>query len=92
MTDPYSQRNELAIAFAKMAILAGFNAGRGFDSDESKQWDDEWRHVVYVDLPDGRQVSWHVSPDCVPLLEGLPQYDGKWDGSFVAREFGWSAK
>lgn len=82
----YAQRNELAIAFAKAALAAGWKAGRGIDSEASP----EWANVVYVDLPDGRQVSWHMSPDCVPLLDGLPQYAGTWDGTFVGREAGWS--
>lgn len=83
----YSQRNELAVAFAKMATYAGCTAGRGRDT---KQPDEGWQHVVYVDTPDGRQVSWHMSPDSVPLLDGLPEYQGEWDGTFFAREAGWS--
>src|SRR3546814_19783002 len=46
-------------------------------------------HVLYVDLPDGRQVSWHMSPSEVPLLEGIPNYQGTWNGTFLAREPGW---
>ena len=85
-TDVYTQRNELAIAFTKAALAAGWRAGRGIDP----QGDGGWQHVVYVDLPDGRQVSWHMSPDCVPLLDGLPEYPGKWDGKFTGRWPGWS--
>lgn len=84
--DVYAQRNELAIAFAKAALAAGWKAGRGTDP----MADPEWANVVYVDLPDGRQVSWHISPDCAPLLDGLPQYTGEWDGTFVGRAKGWS--
>src|SRR3546814_5309162 len=71
----------LAIALVRAALAAGWNAGRGFDADTSKDWDDAWRHVLYVDLPDGRQVSWHMSPSEVPLLEGIPNYQGTWNRS-----------
>lgn len=89
LTRSYSERNALAIAFARAAIAAGWPAGRGFDADADKDWNDDWRHVIYVDIPNGTQVSWHVSPKEVPLLEGLPEYNGKWDGTFVARNQSW---
>lgn len=85
----YSERNALAIAFARAAIAAGWPAGRGFDADASKDWDDDWRHVIYADLPNGAQVSWHVSPDEIAMIDGLPEYGGKWDGTFVARDPSW---
>lgn len=87
MDSIYSDRNRLAIAFVRMAVELGWNAGRGLDT--GKEWEPEWCHVLYVDLPDGRQVSWHMSPDEIPLLEGIPQYTGKWDGTFVGRSKDW---
>lgn len=85
----YAERNALAIAFAKAALAAGWRAGRGYDDDQSKDWAPEWRHVVYVDLPDGRQVSWHMAPAEVELLDRLPQYAGEWNGEFTARDPFW---
>ncbi len=82
----YSERNNLAIGLAKMALLAGLKAGRGFDDDPKKDWAPEWRHIVYVDLPNGSQVSWHMSPKELPLLDSLPAYEGGWDGTFLGRE------
>lgn len=87
----YSQRNELAVAFALAAIEAGWNAGRGFDMDMPGADVNDWGHVVYVDTPGG-QVSWHIAPDDVHLLAPLPQYDGEWDGTFRARESGWTGR
>lgn len=83
----YGQRNRLAIAFALMALGMGWNAGRGLDSDETK--DANWRHVVYIDLPGGKQVSWHIAPTEVPLLDMLPEYDGQWDGTFLGTTENW---
>ncbi len=85
----YAERNALAIAFAKAALAAGWRAGRGYDDDQSKDWAPQWRHVVYVDLPDGRQVSWHMAPAEVELLDRLPQYAGEWNGEFTARDPSW---
>ncbi|UZZ64553.1 hypothetical protein [Curvibacter phage PCA1] len=86
----YTQRNELAVAFAKAALAAGWLAGRGFDDDKTKDWGDEWRHVVYVALPDGQQVSWHIAPTELHLLDGLPQFTRGWDGTYLGRTPGWS--
>lgn len=88
----YTQRNMLAIAFARMALALGWKAGRGYDGDLKKNWLPEWRHLVYVQFPSGTQVSWHMSPDCVPFLDNLPLYDGNWDETFLSREQDWFNK
>ena len=67
--EAYSERNRTVILFAKTALQLGLKAGVG--KDDNTQWDDEWRNVVYIDLPQG-QVSWHISPTEIHLLEGLP--------------------
>lgn len=87
LNNAYSQRNALAVAFVKMALLLGWPAGRGIDGCEEN--DMEWRHVVYVDLPNGDQVSWHMSPDDVNLLDGLPCYRGEWNGQWTAKQVDW---
>jgi len=76
----YAERNRLAIAFARMAIAAGFRAGKGFDPGK-------WP-VVYVETPNG-QVSWHIAESEASALEGLPEYSGEWDGSYRARDANW---
>jgi hypothetical protein len=77
----YTQRNNAAVALVRMALLLGWPAGRGLDSKTESNL--TWRHVVYIDLPGGEQVSYHMAPDDVPLLEGLPEYAGEWDGKFT---------
>ncbi|MBO9428059.1 hypothetical protein [Sulfitobacter sp. R18_1] len=79
----YSERAAAAVAMARFALMSGYNAGVGRDSNED--WDDEWRVVLYVDTPGG-QVSWHISPDDQHFLEGLPNYEGDWDGTFLSRD------
>lgn len=83
----YTQRNVLAIAFVKMALKLGWTAGRGIDGKTES--DMEWRHVVYVDLPCGEQVSFHMAPSEVELLDGLPCYRGEWNGTFVGTSPSW---
>ena len=78
----YSERNRLAAALARMALAAGFKAGKGVDPDETK-----WP-VIYVDTPNG-QVSWHIAEADAHVLEGLPQYGEQWDGTFKARDAAW---
>jgi hypothetical protein len=78
----YSERNRLAAAFARMALEAGFKAGTGVDPDETK-----WP-VIYVETPNG-QVSWHIAESDAAVLDGLPNYDGQWDGTYRAREADW---
>jgi hypothetical protein len=78
----YSERNRLAAAFARMALAAGFKAGKGGDSDETK-----WP-VVYVETPKG-QVSWHIASHDADILKGLPDYEGRWDGTWRARYADW---
>lgn len=78
----YSERNRLASAFARMALAAGFKAGKGVDPDETK-----WP-VVYVDTPNG-QVSWHIAEQDAYVLSSLPEYGGEWDGQFRSRDPMW---
>ncbi|MNO50337.1 hypothetical protein D3C76_407090 [compost metagenome] len=88
LNELYRQRNNLAIAFCKAALAAGWRAGRGIDT--SKPDGDEWANVIYVVLPGDTQVSWHIAPSEVHLLENIPEFDGKWDGTFIARDKNWS--
>lgn len=84
----YSERNALAIAFAKASITAGSVAGRSTEGEESTR-PVEWRNVVYVDLPGNKQVSWHISPDDAHLLNGLPEYTKPWDQTYFGRDKTW---
>ena len=88
LNQAYSERNRLAVAFTKAALAAGWAAGTAMDN-EKPNWDREWCHVVYVSLPCGEQVSWHMSPDEVPLAIDLPNYPFEWNGKFTARDANW---
>lgn len=83
----YTQRNTLAVAAVKMALLLGWPAGQGIDDKEEN--DPEWRHVVYIQLPDGSQVSYHLAPDDLDLLHGIPGFAGQWDGTYLGTMSHW---
>lgn len=88
----YHERNQLAIALARLVLIHDdlkFSdlAGYGFDPATG-------RAVVYVTLPSGAQVSWHMSDRItrdwqVNGCTSLPTFSGKWDGTFVGREENW---
>lgn len=82
---------ERMIAVRLLAIYSGFPYGVGKDTNES--WDDEWRNVVYIDLPSG-QISWHIAPNDLHLFADFPPYTKGWDGTFKNRstEFALSIK
>lgn len=84
--DVYTQRNTLAIAFADLATKLGWPAGWGTD-ELSEGWDKSWKRVVYVQLPSGKQLSWHMNPATEAWAHSvLRKYDGQWDGTFHGRE------
>lgn len=78
----YNDRNRVIAAFARLArCLAGptsiWRAGIGYD--QVGDVENGWRHVVFIDTPNG-QVSWHFHDDDLELFHDLPAYTGKWDG------------
>lgn len=81
----YSQRATLAVALAWMTIRAGGKAGRGRDSDQQSGFCD----VIYIETPDGDQLSYHFSPTDAHMLDGLPDYAEGWDELYTGRESWW---
>lgn len=73
----YAERNRCVALVARMALALGLKAG--VRRHEGGDWEDDWRTVLFIDLPTG-QVSWHFHDSELELLEGLPPYEGAWDG------------
>jgi hypothetical protein len=80
----YAERDKCVSLLARMALKLGYTAGIGTHLGED--WDELWRHVIYIDLPNG-QVSWHIPDSETPLFDFLPQYEGKWDGHTTAEKY-----
>lgn len=71
----YSERNKLVALLSKL-----FPASLERHPDEDKDWEDDWRWIVFIQLPTG-QVSWHIHDSELPLFDHLPANQGvKWDG------------
>ncbi|HEY9643065.1 MAG TPA: hypothetical protein V6C57_21430 [Coleofasciculaceae cyanobacterium] len=75
----YSERNSVVALVAKMAIALGFKAGLGKHDPADASWDDDWRSIVFIELPSG-QVSWHLHDSDLPKFAFLLPYEGQWDG------------
>ncbi len=58
----------------------------GIKEHVGDDWDDEWRNVVFIDLPTG-QVSWHLHKDELVNFPGVEPYPGEWDGHTSAEKY-----
>lgn len=71
----YAERNRLVALLTK---LFPSSLERHDDSDTS--WEDDWRWIVFVNLPTG-QATWHIHDSEISLFAHLPRCLGaKWDG------------
>jgi hypothetical protein len=62
--EDYDTRYGLVLEALSLAHRCGYDAGIGLDGDGTGEWP-----VVYIELPDVGQVSWH-----------LPAHKRPWDG------------
>jgi len=68
----YADRNRAVQLAAALAAQLGYRVGLGVDRDEF-----DWP-VLFIDLPGGQQVSWHIARG--EILPGWDAYEGTWDG------------
>lgn len=78
----YTQRAALAVALARYVLKDGGAAG--YHPPSQGEW-----ATLYIDIPGGTQISYHISDADAHLLEGLPLYAGKWNGTFLGRGADW---
>lgn len=74
----YEERNKVVAALARYIVAHGGVAG--IRVTKIKDWNPEWFNCLYIELPNGKQVSWHLHDSHLPIFEGLPVYSGEWDG------------
>jgi hypothetical protein len=75
----YRERDSLVAALSKL-----FPATLGWH--EGEDWDDDWRNIVYIDLPTG-QASWHLHESEMPQFMHLTLSDVKWDGHTTEEKY-----
>lgn len=80
----YLERNQCVALIARMALALGYHAGLKRTNIEG--WSEDWHGCVYIDLPNG-QASWHYHDSHAHLFEGLPAYEGSWDGHTTEQKY-----
>jgi hypothetical protein len=71
----YSERDRLVCALSKV-----FPSSLERHPDSDRSWDDDWRWIVFVDLPTG-QATWHIHDSELNWFDHLPRKTGReWDG------------
>lgn len=80
----YDERDRCVALIAFMALQLGYRVGLA--RHEGPDWDDDWRNIVFIDLPTG-QVSWHYHDSERHLFETLPPYPGEWDGHTTPEKY-----
>lgn len=91
----YRERNRLVAALARVADAHDgpvsmwpepWRAGMGRHPEDDATWDREWMTIVFLDTPVG-QLSWHVHDSELALFEGIPPYEGTWDGHTTEEKY-----
>ena len=71
----YSERNQLVAALSKL-----FPSWMEWHSEEDAAWDNDWRNIVFIELPTGK-VSWHIHDSELNHFHHLRKMVGSyWDG------------
>lgn len=84
-TQAYAERNRLVALLSKL-----FPASLERHPEEDKDWDPEWRWIVFIDFgfikrdpdPEPGVLSWHIHDSELDQFEHLERQPGrhKWDG------------
>lgn len=70
----YKERNLLVAALSKL-----FPASLERHPEDDLEWEDDWRWVVFIQLPEG-QATWHIHDSHLAFFDHLPRYEGRvWD-------------
>lgn len=89
----YWERNQLVAAFSKI-----FPAWLGKHPEDDKEWDEQWRTIVYMEIPPeyrgnpekdfSHQISWHIHDTDVPMFDHLNyKPDVLWDGHTTEEKY-----
>ena len=78
----YHERDQLV---ALLANLFPSSLERHPDADTT--WEEDWRWLVFVDLPTG-QCSWHIHDSELPWFDHVPGPSGwEWDGHTTKEKY-----
>lgn len=78
----YSERNQLVALLSKV-----FPASLERHPEDDKDWEDDWRWIVFINLPSG-QATWHIHDSELSLFDHLPREQGqRWDGHSTEQKY-----
>lgn len=78
----YAERNRLVAVLTKL-----FPAYLGKHPEEDKEWEDDWRNIVFLNIPSG-QCTWHVHDSEMWMFKHLEFVEtAKWDGHTTAEKY-----
>lgn len=77
----YSERNKVVAALSKV-FPAWLDEHQNVDSF----WDQEWKNIVYINLPTG-QVSWHIHASELQYFAHLKSEGDPWDGHTTEEKY-----
>jgi hypothetical protein len=82
----YHERNMLVCALSKV-----FPSHLERHPDTDKSWEDDWRWIVFIDLPTG-QACWHIHDTELTLFNHLEPsclrfHPNSWDGHTTAEKY-----
>ncbi len=86
----YKERDMvLALAASAIDALAPqgvVKAWLGRHQEDDPNWEDDWRNVVFIQLPTG-QLSWHIHDSELPWFAGLSRDSRPWDGHTTEQKY-----
>lgn len=78
----YAERDQLVAALSKL-----FPSFLARHPEADAEWDDDWRWIVFVELPTG-QASWHIHDSELDWFDHLDRRDGQWwDGHTTGEKY-----
>lgn len=88
----YEERNRVVAVLAKLVhslrFTGVFEAHLARHPEEDKEWDDEWRWIVFIRLPaPWSQLSWHIHEKELGLFAFLPKERNDWDHHTTEEKF-----
>lgn len=80
----YEERNRVVAVLAKLVhslrFTGVFESHLARHPEEDKNWDNDWRWIVFIRLPSPwSQLSWHIHDKELPLFNFLPRGRNNWD-------------
>jgi hypothetical protein len=78
----YGERDQLVCALSKL-----YPASLERHPDSDTAWDNDWRWIVFIDLPSG-QATWHIHDSELSMFDHLERFAGRvWDGHTTPEKY-----